>query len=110
MSAALKTSIWSSLGDFWSDAFSSNKTKKEEANTKQAEKRLTAMEEEMLKLMEQKNSKAGLNVNLRLVACANNQGRADNLLGDLANAMSQYNYYEYGNSFQAKPRCKPAKN
>ncbi|HNQ44988.1 MAG TPA: type IV secretion system DNA-binding domain-containing protein [bacterium] len=109
VSAALKTSIWSSLGDFWSDAFSSNKTKKEEANTKQAEKRLTAMEEEMLKLMEQKNSKAGLNVNLRLVACANNQGRADNLLGDLANAMSQYNYYEYGNSFQAKPRCKPAK-
>ena len=109
VNAALKTSIWSSLGDFWSGAFSSNKTKKEEANTKQAEKRLTAMEEEMLKLMEQKNSKAGLNVNLRLVACANNQGRADNLLSDLTNAMSQYNYYEYGNSFQAKPRRKPAK-
>jgi len=109
VSAALKTSFWSSLGDFWSDAFSSNKTKKEEEVTKQAEKRLTAMEEEMLKLMEQKNSKAGLDVNLRLVACANNQGRADSLLSDLANAMSQYNYYEYGNSFQSKPRRKPAK-
>ena len=56
VSAALQTSIWSSLADFWSDAFSSNKAKKEEAAAKQAEKRLTAMEEEMLKLMEQKNS------------------------------------------------------
>jgi len=110
VSAALQTSIWSSIADFWSDAFSSNKAKKEEAAAKQAEKRLTAMEEEMLKLMEQKNSKAGLDVNLRLVACGNNQGRADALLSDLANAMSQYNYYEYGNSFQAKPRRKPVKN
>ena len=64
--------------------------------------RLTAMEEEMLKGIEEKNSKAGLDVNLRIIVSAENKGKAHVYLDNLASAFSQYNYYEYGNSFRNK--------
>jgi len=108
VSAALKSSFWSVWNDFFSDVVNT-KAQKEKAITSQADKRLTAMEEESLKLIEGKNSKAGLDVNLRLVACSDSQIRANDLLGDLVSAMSQYNSYEYGNSFQNKPRRRPVK-
>ncbi len=63
--------------------------------------RLSAMEEEMIKGIEEKNSKAGLDVNLRIVVSARDKGRAQVYLDNLANAFSQYNYYEYGNSFSS---------
>lgn len=65
-------------------------------------KKLTAMEEEMIKGIEEKNSKAGLDVNLRIVVCARNSGQAKLYIDNVANAMSQYNHYEYGNSFKEK--------
>ncbi len=65
-------------------------------------KKLTPMEEEMLKGFEEKNSKAGLDVNLRIVVSARNRGQAQVYLDNLVSAMSQYNYYEYGNSFPSK--------
>jgi len=65
-------------------------------------KKLTAMEEEMLKNIEEKNAKAGLDVNLRIVVSSANKGRAEVYLNNIANAFGQYNHYEYGNSFQAK--------
>lgn len=68
----------------------------------QTPKRLSAMEEEMLKGIEEKNSKAGLDVNLRIVVSAKNQGRALAYLDNIGSAFSQYNYYEYGNSFRNK--------
>lgn len=64
--------------------------------------RLTAMEEEMLKGIEAKNSKAGLDVNLRIVVTAQDKSRAGLYLSNLANAFSQFNHYEYGNSFNQK--------
>ena len=64
--------------------------------------RLTAMEEEMLKGIEEKNSKAGLDVNLRIVVVSRDQGRSAMYLDNLARAFSGYNYYEYGNSFNNK--------
>lgn len=65
-------------------------------------KKLTAMEEDMLKGIEEKNGKAGLDVNLRIVVSAQDKGRAQLYLDNLAGAYSQYNYYEYGNSFRNK--------
>jgi hypothetical protein len=62
---------------------------------------LSAMEEEMIKGIEEKNSKAGLDVNLRIVVSTKDKGRAQVYLGNLASAFSQYNYYEYGNSFSS---------
>ena len=71
--------------------------------------RPTAMEEEMLKSIDEKNSKAGLDVNLRIIVSAANKGKAQVYLDNLANAFSQYNYYEYGNSFRNKITLKQQK-
>ena len=61
--------------------------------------RVTSMEEEMMKGIEEKNSKAGLDVNLRVIVSTTDKGKAALYLSNLANAFGQYNYYEYGNSF-----------
>jgi type IV secretory pathway TraG/TraD family ATPase VirD4 len=66
--------------------------------------RLTQMEEEMLRAIEEKNSKAGLDVNLRIIVSAENEGRASAYLERLSSAFGQYNLYEYGNSFVNKIR------
>ncbi len=108
VSAALKHGPFGGWSDFMQESFGSKKSQ-DQANAKQLDKQLTAMEGDMLKLMEEKNAKAGLDVNLRLIACSSSQAHSDNLLNDLANALHQYNYYEYGNSFSNKPRRRPAK-
>jgi len=64
------------------------------------QKRLSAKEEEALKGIEEKNAKAGLDVNLRLVANAKTETRARAMINELAASFSQYNYYEYGNSLR----------
>lgn len=61
-------------------------------------KKLSAKEEEALKGIEEKNSKAGLDVNLRLIASAATETRARAMINELSASFSQYNYYEYGNS------------
>lgn len=66
-------------------------------------KKLSAKEEEALKGIEEKNSKAGLQVNLRLVASAPTLTQARATLNALASSFSQYNYYEYGNSLNISP-------
>lgn len=80
--------------------------KKQTAEERQREldnpRRLTAMEEEALRAIEEKNAKAGLDVNLRVVASAKDKGRAQVYLDNIANAFSQFNNYEYGNSFKNK--------
>ncbi len=63
-------------------------------------KRLTAMEEETLRGIEEKNSKAGLDVNIRIIVSAKDKGSAKLYLDNLASAFSQYNSYEYGNHFR----------
>jgi len=66
------------------------------------ENRLTAMEQEVLKLIEEKNSKAGLDVNVRIIASAGDTSRAKVYLNNMISAFSQYNYYQYGNIFSNK--------
>ena len=66
------------------------------------ENRLTVMEQEVLKLIEEKNSKAGLNVNVRIVASAGDSNRARAYLNNMISAFSGYNYYQYGNIFSNK--------
>jgi hypothetical protein len=60
---------------------------------------LSEMEREMVKYVEEKNSKAGLDVNIRIVVNATNQGLALTYLDNIVNSFSQYNLYQYGNSF-----------
>ncbi len=62
-------------------------------------KELTEKEREMLKKMEQKNSKSGLDVNLRIVVSANTQEKTKLYFDNISSAFSEYTYYQYGNSF-----------
>jgi hypothetical protein len=72
----------------------------------EAKRRLTAQEEEILKAVEEKNSKAGLDVNIRIVASAKSRAQAENYLNNITSAFSQYNFYEYGNSFNNRSYIK----
>lgn len=72
--------------------------KPQPADSLRPEKKMTAREEEALKGIEEKSSKAGLEVNLRLVASAPMQAAARTMISQLGASFSQYNIYEYGNS------------
>ncbi len=84
------------LGSVAKDA---NPNKKDESNSSE-HNTLSAKEEEMLKGFEEKNAKAGLEVNLRAVVSSANAGNAKVYLDNLNNAFGEYNYYEYGNSLR----------
>lgn len=62
--------------------------------------RLSPLEEEAVKGLEQKASKAGVDANIRLVVAASSAARAQSLMGNLISAYSQYNLYQFGNVFQ----------
>src|SRR3989338_386634 len=67
--------------------------------------KLSAMEEETAKGIEEKAAKAGLDVNIRIIVSAGDQALAASYLSDIANSFTQYNIYEYGNKFSiARPR------
>jgi len=67
--------------------------------------RLSPLEEEMVKGLEEKSSKGGLDVNIRVMVCSQSPETAQRYLNDILNAYGQYNIYEYGNSFaKAMPR------
>lgn len=69
-------------------------------------RRLSAMEEEMLKEIEVKNSKAGLDINLRIIVGAKNKAQGQVYLNNMVSTFKQYNYYESGNNFKSKPVTK----
>jgi len=67
--------------------------------------KLSQLEEEMARGIEEKTSKAGLDVNIRVVVSSNDRSTAGMYLDNILNAFAQYNIYEYGNRFnQAKPK------
>lgn len=61
--------------------------------------RLSPLEEEMVKGLEEKSSKAGLEVNIRVVVSAATPTAAQMYINDILGSFGQYNIYEYGNSF-----------
>lgn len=60
---------------------------------------LSPLEEEMIKRLETKSSKAGVEANVRILASSRTQATARAYVETLAGAFAQYNIYEYGNSF-----------
>ncbi len=62
--------------------------------------KLSPMEEEMVKGLEEKTSKAGLEANIRVVVAAPTQDQTHTYLQTITDAFSQYNVYEYGNAFE----------
>lgn len=62
--------------------------------------RLSPLEEEMVKGLEEKSSKAGMDVNIRIITTSATFEKAKHYLDDILNAFGQYSIYEYGNSFK----------
>jgi hypothetical protein len=63
--------------------------------------RLSPMEDQMIKSIEEKAAKAGLDTNIRLVVCGPNEAQSKDHLRQITNTYSQYSNYEYANSFKA---------
>ena len=63
-------------------------------------RQLSEREREMLKGIEDKASRAGLDVNIRIIVSSDNVGAATATLNNVLNSFSQYNVYQFGNSFQ----------
>ena len=74
-------------------------------------RQMSPMEQEMMKGIEEKSSKAGLDVNIRVIVSANSEQIASAKLADLLNSFNQYNIYQFGNSFRAwRPRSQKKKD
>jgi len=96
----LKYNWFIAISPFFSDIFKSNKPKQLDQNEQQENiKKLTSLEEEMLKTIEEKNSKAGLDVNIRIISSAKSKQQAGVYLENIASAFSEYNNFSYGNNF-----------
>ena len=92
-------------------AFSPGKAKTEEAKPLESQKpyQLSPMEQEIVKGLEQKTSKAGLDVNIRIVVSAKDQITARRNLNNIVDSFSQYTQYEYGNGFKAVIPSRPTR-
>lgn len=64
--------------------------------------KLSQMEEETLKGIEQKLTKGGMDLNIRILSASNQEQQARMNLDNIINAFSQYNLYRYGNSLTAE--------
>lgn len=87
--------VLKSFGEFFQSKEKSDKEKE-----KQRERKLSPMEDEMVKGLDEKASKAGMDVNIRIVATSEDKERATILLQNAIAAFGQYNIYEFGNSFK----------
>lgn len=82
-------------------AFFSSQSKQEELLSKQQVHQLSPMEEETIKSLEEKTSKAGFNVNIRIIVSARRKEQAESYLRNVIDSFAQYSGYEYGNGFTA---------
>lgn len=97
--------VFEFFADFFRLAFVSSKDKEKEKQT-QFNQKPSAMDEQILKNFEEKNGKAGLDVNVRIVASADTEVQAKMLLDNVVGAFNLCNYYEYGNSFNTTPNMR----
>ncbi|MBI2411415.1 MAG: type IV secretory system conjugative DNA transfer family protein [Candidatus Kerfeldbacteria bacterium] len=69
--------------------------------------RLSPMEDQIVKSLEEKTSKSGFDVNIRVIASGPSPQQAESKLMNILNVFSQYAGYQYGNKFVAsKPSDK----
>lgn len=63
---------------------------------------MSQRDQEIAKSIEDKTSKAGMDVNIRIVVSARSRERAQAYMTRVADSFSQYSLYEYGNGFRRK--------
>lgn len=85
-------------GVTWKQALQSKEaSEKEKQNI--TERKISPAEEKMLEGIQNKASKAGLDVNIRILVSSESPAAAQASLNNVMQAFSQYNIYEYGNAF-----------
>ena len=89
----------SMIGSFFKEIGKATSSKSESPDPDKTHK-MTSKEEEGAKGIEEKTSKSGLDVNIRLVVSGLNKDMAKLKLDDLVNSFNVFNIYEYGNSFK----------
>ncbi|MBU0530873.1 MAG: type IV secretory system conjugative DNA transfer family protein [Candidatus Uhrbacteria bacterium] len=62
--------------------------------------RLSPLEEEAVKGLEEKASKAGLAANIRVIVSSETSEKAQMILSNVLGAFAQYNIYQFGNKFE----------
>lgn len=79
--------------------FSSSRSNRDKGIDSMTEReyRLSPMEEEVVKMLEEKTSKSGFDVNIRVVVSAATKDVAEFKLQNILNAFAQYAGYQYGN-------------
>lgn len=100
---ALASANGSGFGKFLSDTIGNPvdmlvSSPKDSSQTNQY--RLSPMEEQMAKSIEEKASKAGLEVNIRIVAFAPQEAVAKDNLRRIIDGFSQFSSYQYANGFK----------
>src|SRR3989338_6565675 len=84
----------------FSKAFKTSKKGPGGAPAEEQSKRfLSAMEQEQQKAIQEKASKSGLDMNIRVITAAKTGTQAHEYLKNIMNAFVQYDWFEYGNSF-----------
>ncbi len=84
-----------------------SKEDREKKDQKKRERKMSQAETKMAEGIENKITKAGMEVNIRIVACASSPEVAKSYLDNVFSAFNQFNIYEFGNSFQTVlPRSK----
>ena len=102
---SLKDALKSSTGGFPKflkgifETINPPKKKEPQAEDKKPHQ-LSPMEQEVVKSLEEKASKAGLDVNIRIVVSARDKALAQGHLDNIVNSFAQYTGYEYGNGFK----------
>lgn len=76
-------------------------TKPKDPSKPEEQHRLTPMEEQMAKSIEEKAMKAGMDVNIRVVAFAPIEPQAKENLRRIVDAFAQYSSYQFANGFKA---------
>ncbi|MBP7006137.1 type IV secretion system DNA-binding domain-containing protein [Patescibacteria group bacterium] len=94
-----KGGIWKEVWKFAKDLAKGPNTK-EKGDKKPYS--LSPLEQEMVKGLEEKAAKAGLETCMRVVVSAKTPERAQQYMNDLLGAFGQYNVYEYGNSLKKR--------
>ncbi len=74
--------------------------KREEIKESEKSYQLSALEQEIVKGIEEKAAKGGLDVNIRIVVSADTEPKAKSYLENIINSFAQFNIYEYGNAFK----------
>jgi hypothetical protein len=92
-------SLWGQMTGFVGDLLPTSNAKDKNNLNPPVPRKLSAVEEEMLKSIEEKNLKAGLDVNIRVIACAKTKEQAQVYLENIGSAFMEYNNFSYGNVF-----------